>query len=321
MEPPSPTELVPVSGSRAKTKQTLFLEIEALGKEVGVEKLVFVTMTFGDHVVSLDMAQRRWKRLRSDFLPLVFRKAVVVFERSSNSRIHLHAVAIPQVLADFREGFDWAKDDEMKRAGRAGDRRAMRLAGFAVARSASPELRRLWRAVQRGGTRHGFGRTEVRPVRKGLVEVARYLAAYLSKDSVRRPEDVGRRLIRFIGYTRKESGVRRSLRTVRVNSWGWQTPGASYARWKMQAGARVYGVGTPELAKKALGPRWAWWCMEAASKIPREEVPEIHRERWDADCQKLVASQALLGVSPRQKKIFEKWVLHRPGDSENNSSA
>lgn len=262
--------------------QTVFKEAEALAAEYGVNRLLFLTLTFPDKVKSFTEAQARWNSLNTGVFKVLFVKAICAFERSpGNGYVHLHAVGVPQEEGDYRTGFDFdsfrQNQHSLRQHGRPDEAAKRRFI-----RSAAPCLRNQWRAWAHVAKRYSFGIVVVEPIKTTTIQAVRYFSAYLTKDGERLPEDKNRRLVRFVGYRKKVGGVSKSTRTLTVNSWAWATTNAGLCRVKMEWGARQLGAFTMEEAREKLGPRWAHKCRMVGDDIPEAQVPARFLEAFRA---------------------------------------
>lgn len=257
--------------------------------EYGLNRLLFITLTFPDKVTSFSEAQSRWNSLNTGVFKVLFIKAICAFERTpGNGYVHLHAIAVPREEGDYRTGFDFdsfrTNQTSLRQLGRPDEAAKRRFI-----RSAAPCLRGQWRAWQSVAKRYGFGLVVVEPIKTTAVQAVRYFSAYLTKEGERLPEDKNRRLVRFVGYRTKVGGVSRSTRKLTVNSWAWATTNSGLCRVKMEWGARQLGAFTVEQAREKLGPRWAHKCRLVGDDIPEEQVPERFREALREGRQKVEA--------------------------------
>jgi hypothetical protein len=225
-----------LTGGHKRTAFVLASEIQALAADFGIERLGFLTLTFADHVTDIREAQRRFNSLNSNVLKARYRRAIGVWERQNNRRIHFHLVVV--LSADIRTGFDFA--------------------GIAKRdyRSASPALRAEWAFWRQTARSYGFGRTELLPVKSTAEGIARYVGKYVSKHIGERSEsDKGARVVRFIGYKPGDRKFCSRFAWNTDNSWLW--------RQKVQAFSARHGLWSYRHLTQIFGKRWAFFLCES----------------------------------------------------------
>lgn len=227
-----------LTGTQAKTKRCIEINVEKMAREVGVGRVGFLTLTVGDwcdeaqkfvQVWSIEEANKRIHTIARRFLPSLFRRWVIVTERHVSGAVHFHlCVELP---FECREGYDWT-------AVRSGDYS-----------SANPALRALWAKLREELPKFGFGRAQLEPA-KGMESMARYVAKYVEKNLFNRPKsDKGKRLVRYGGWKKGHT---------RPCDICWSTPAA--CRWRITAQAfamEARGFTRREQVAESLGPRWA----------------------------------------------------------------
>lgn len=238
-----------LTGGHKRTAFVLTHETQQLATEFGIERLGFLTLTFGDHVTDIGEARRRFHSLCTHVIKVRYRRAIVSVERMKSGRVHFHLVVAGD--ADIRTGCDF------EAVGR-GDYRSAN----AALRAEWAFWRKLWR-----GRKYGFGRNEILPVRSTAEAVAKYVGKYISKHiGQRRKEDKGARLVSFVGYGPgdRSAGTR--------FSWaGLKTGGAWLWRQKLGAYCRRVGVEDTDGLRKLFGHRWAYFLRDS---IMLEPLPE-----------------------------------------------
>ena len=165
-----------LSSSGRKSRFALESIVSALVSRFALERIGFLTLTFGDHVVSPVEASRRFNSLRTGVLASRYSDVVRVFERQRSGRIHYHLLVV--CPADIRRGVDF------------------QALGRRDYRSASSALRAEWLFWRRMAPRYGFGRCELLPIRKGARDLSAYVGKYVSKHCAQRLScDRGVRLV------------------------------------------------------------------------------------------------------------------------------
>lgn len=292
--------------SAAKTALVLDLEAQALVREFGLERVVFVTLTFRDGTCSASEASRRFDNLHRRVLSSLFLRAIVVPERHQSGAWHFHLLAVPALGGDYRTGFDWEAYLEAKREWSVNHRMTARYAALTrrYAVSAAQCLRGLWGELRRRCVRYeGWGRTEALPIRTTGEGVAHYLSEYLRKTlEGREKRDKGVRLVRYIGY--RSAG--RSHRTASVQ-FGWREGGWL---WRERLGRLVFLSGCScweEFQRWVrslpdLGHKWAWRLRDLIQSIPVDDEAML---TW--------AATAVAGVVPGVVPVSLPEDIERSG--------
>jgi len=240
-----------LQSNHRKTASLLAWTISALAGKYGLERLGFLTLTFGDDVQDAKESQRRFKSLRSHVLNVEFLAWVRVFERQKRGRIHYHLLVV--LSGDIRTGVDFKEFESGRYT------------------SAGPLLRSQWAFWRDCAPKYGFGRTELLPVKSTSEGIARYVGKYISKHIDNRQEiDRGVRLVEI-------------SRAARVGStrFAWATAGAWLWRRKLGLVADAIGIPSMEDMTETFGPRWAYWLQELIGQIQLLEYPS--REHAEAD--------------------------------------
>lgn len=177
-----------------KVAFALRLNVEALVKEFGVERIGFLTLTFPDHVTDPKECNRRFDNLRRRVLRR-YSKWIAVRERQKSGRLHLHLLVA--VAEDIQTGVNFA---EIKRGNY---------------RSAGRQLRAEWLHLRSVSKKYSFGRTELLPIKSNAEGVSRYVGKYIQKNlDCRTPADKGARLVSYS----KGGGQ------VKANGFAWNSP-------------------------------------------------------------------------------------------------
>lgn len=169
-----------LTGPHRKTASALSWNVAHLCQKYGHEQVGFLTLTFADHVICPEEAQRRFNSLATHVLKVRYLDYIRVFERQKSGRIHYHLlVALPD---DIRTGFDFSAVDRQDYS------------------SANNHLRREWAFWRKSAKSYGFGRTELMPIKGSGEALGHYVGKYIGKHmGFRKPEDKG---VRLVAYTR-----------------------------------------------------------------------------------------------------------------------
>jgi len=244
------TELKPY---HRKCVYALKQNVQGLCEKNGIERIGFLTLTYGDHVKDLKEAQRRFKSLQTHSLKKLFKDWIVVPEFMKNGRVHYHLLVVCR--EDIRTGFDF---DEVKRGNY---------------RSVGKYLRGLWATLRRDLPRYGFGRHELKPVRTCGTAMAEYVSKYISKGLANRaPEHKRMRLVRY------SRGWR-----VSNSQFAWASPRSKLWRAKLAIKAKRHGIRSLQGFKNRFGAKWAYKLKDA--------VMSIRLPRYDSACLAVVDGQ------------------------------
>jgi hypothetical protein len=217
-----------------------------------LERTLFCTFTFAEHVLDNAEASRRWKVLRTMYLAREFRAWVAVRERQRSGRLHFHLVGT--VSEDIRTGVDFEE--------------------FAAERwtSAPKALRDLWARMREAAKLYGFGRTEAMPIKSTVEGVSRYVGKYIAKNIQDRQErDAGARLVMYSQTMQREGDY------LKPNAFAWNSPRAWLWRQRVHRVAERCGITEPAQFAEYFGPRWAW---HLAKRVLSEALGE-YNERGD----------------------------------------
>lgn len=236
-----------------KVKFCLIENINRLAREYGTQRLLFVTLTFADHVTELQEASRRFNSFNSG----IFKKRgygawVRIVERQKSDRIHFHLIVVAPV--DIRTGYD---PITCRGTGR----------GWIWLCQERRILRKLL-------SRYGFGRAEFVPLKKNAVAGAVYLAKYLTKTlSFRDKSDRG---FRMLAYSRGKIWLR-------PEHFSWA---AGFARvWRLKLDRWAFRMGYYDRDEVAywMGSRWCYdWRTDIMAQPPSESAvgpfSQYHRQ-------------------------------------------
>jgi hypothetical protein len=244
----------------------------------------FLTLTMGDfdedgkfqQVWDAAEASRRVNNLNRRVLKDLFEKAIIVTERHKNGAIHFHIVGILAGRPDIRTGFNFD---------------AVRNRNYS---SVSDSLRAVWQHLREVLPKYGFGRAELTPIESTGEAIACYVSKYIEKNICNRlKEDYRKKLVRYIGFEKTQ---------LKPNEFAWATKRAVAWRWKARECAALIDVKTPEEAKIALGPRWAYnltWIWK------RNGDDLCNFVQWTSDYTADAAEEILT------KFCSVEWQLHR----------
>lgn len=182
--------------SVAKKAETLYANIDGLIKRVGIESIVFVTLTTPDNCTDRFEAQRRFNNLARRVLPELFLEYIAVPERQERGAFHWHLVAVAK--GDVRTGFDFDACKLSKVAGRNGNRGERRRQQRIYFKSANVTLKHCWHYLREMAPKYQFGRCETLPVFSNAQALARYVGSYVTSAwSNRTISDKGLRTVRY----------------------------------------------------------------------------------------------------------------------------
>lgn len=234
------------------------LAVEALIDRYGLQSVAFMTLTFPEPVYCPKEAQRRLNSLLTNVIRPRYGEYVSCIERheKNHSGIHYHLViAVPG--KDIRRGFDHA-------AVLRGDYR-----------SACASLRQEWAFWREIAPRYGFGRVEMKPVRKNGESLAKYMSNYVTKHiEARLPEDKGVRLIRISLKIRPGT-----------TKFSWVNNGAR--EWRRKVAMFAVRLGVRDLGEfsERYGSKWAYRFREAIITLPDDVELEITEDAELGDSQ------------------------------------
>ena len=278
-----------LTGGHKRIAQVINLEINALGKQFGIEKLGFLTLTFAENIDKVEIANKRLKSLMVGVLSKRYSRGLVVLERCKSGRIHFHLVVV--LKSDIRTGLSFPEVEK------------------GIYRSANQDLRSEWAFWRKTAPRYGFGRTELLPVKSTLAAMSRYVGKYVSKHVGQRLEsDKGARLVRFFGYRPEDRNARASFAWASPRAWLW--------REKVKRFAKIHGCASLCALKAKLGRRWAWMNKDAILNLPlkREGVTYPTVAHYEADTgdldHDLPASAVNITCGPESPVDEKRWPLN-----------
>ena len=247
--PSPPDQLHELTPSSRRTAYALQANVQAMCVEVGIERVGFFTLTFADHILDAREAQRRWNSFLTSTLCPRYGRVIRVLERQKSGRIHYHALI--SVDADIRTGCDFAAFEQRDY------------------RTAPPALRSEWAFLRRAAKAHGFGRTELLPVRSTVEAIGRYVGKYIGKHLEQR--HAADKRVRLVSYTGPK---------VAITRFAWVSAGST--QWRQKLGAYLWmlhregAIAAPsmEAMRARYGPRWAYHWRDLIMTLPEESSDE-----------------------------------------------
>jgi hypothetical protein len=234
-----------LSTQHRKTAFVLTESVYQICQKYGIEQLGFLTLTFREHILCPNEAQRRLNSLITHVIKPRYGDYVGVMERQKSGRIHYHLLVA--LGTDIRTGFNFSDIDKNDY------------------RSASPSLRKEWSFWRKTAPSYGFGRTELLPIKSSIQAMGKYVGKYISKHiDQRKHEDKGVRLVRY------SRGARAG--TTRFQ---FQSPGSIEWRRKLEVFAQIVQHHHPETCinkledlTRVLGPKWAYRNRDFIHALP-----------------------------------------------------
>jgi len=150
-----------LSTSHKKTAAILAASVMQMCKKYGIQNLGFLTLTFAQHVTCPKEAQRRLNSFLTNIVKPRYGEYLGVFERQKNGRIHYHILVL--IGFDIRTCFDFDAVSNRDYT------------------SANHLLKKEWSFLRKVTKTHGFGRTELMPIKSSAEAIGRYVGKYISK--------------------------------------------------------------------------------------------------------------------------------------------
>lgn len=243
------------SGAEAKSAFHLRLNVASFVEHWGRDHCLFFTVTDEANLHPTKFA-RRWNSylVRNGAWIVSF---IRVLEPQKQGRPHYHLLVA--VAWDTRaDAFDWQSFDGCQLERRTnGTTARFRELRARYKGSAAPELVALWALLRKVLPRHGLGRAELLPLRKGKEAVSEYVGKYLEAGlRLRRHSWKGCRRVEFDRRAKNAW-----LACTRV--FAWYSPRA--VAWRKRVGeiGAALGVDDTEGIRRKLGPKWAYRAREA----------------------------------------------------------
>ena len=235
-------------GAHGKTAYAIRVNVARMIQEEGIDCIGFLTLTIGnqkktgfEQVFDAEEASRRFNSLRPFVLKNIFSRAVIVTERHKSGAIHFHLVGAVRGRVNIKKGFRWEGVKKRRNT------------------NACQELRDIWEMMRGSLKEFGFGRAELTPIRTTGPQIASYLSKYVTKHlDARRPEDKGKRLVRYLGWDKDQ---------LKAAEFGWASRPARQWRAKAKQAAALIGCFSPEDCAEKFGPKWAWILTESWGRI------------------------------------------------------
>lgn len=236
---------VPIPSWVRKAEFKVKTEVMALFQQYPIERIGFLTFTFGDDVQCHKEATKRLNSLITGVLRERYAMCIRVSERQKKGRWHFHLVVVCQ--QDIRRGVDFQAIKERR-----------------YKDGANAALRSEWAFWRITAKKYGFGRVELLPVKKTGEALAAYVAKYISKGfAYRQPQDKGARLYSVIGGSRACSSrfsfysPMACLWRQKVAMWAASWSGV-FARVAASVGHESIDMLTYDDLPQFFGKRWAW---------------------------------------------------------------
>lgn len=244
-----------LTGPHRKTAAALSWNVAHLCREYGHERVGFLTLTFGDHVVCPKEAQRRFNSLSTHVLKVRYAAHIRVIERQKSGRIHYHLLVV--LPDDIRTGFDFEAVSRQDYA------------------SANNHLRREWAFWRKTAKPYGFGRTELMPVKGSADALGQYVGKYIGKHMGARNEaDKGIRLVAYTRTARIASSRHTAIGSQHDSQWRGKVE--TFARQMTKAlqfnNPHHPGIRTIEDLSFNFGPRWAYHWRDYIFSLPPADL-------------------------------------------------
>jgi hypothetical protein len=220
----------------SKSAHALEMNVLSLIDRHGINHIGFLSLTFADPVMDMREAGRRFNSLRTGILQDRYEEYIAVAGRMKNGRIHFHLLVV--LSNDIRTGIDFNRVAE-------GDYR-----------TAGSALKDEWAFWGQTAPKYGFGRTEMLPIKRSSLVIARYMKKHLS---ARRPEDKGARLVRYS----------KDAKTVNTR-FSWFCPRGIKWRKSLAILADRLRFKSSDDFRRMFGSRWAY-------------LVRLHLERMELD--------------------------------------
>lgn len=224
-------------------------------QKYGESKCALLTVTTPSECLEAKAFQVKWHSFHSNVVRKLFPSGMWTRERQPRSG-NWHAHGVVNVGWDVRTGFPFEQVS----------------AGFYA--NVDPKLRELWKHLRETAASHGFGRTELIPLKFSGRACASYLTKYLAKafDS---EKCIGEERCRLFGAWGHERFV----------FPGFVFLSSRITQKRKQWLAEALGLESPAQLKVTLGRHW-WFHFGAALSeviLPDEfyKVGPVGNERWD----------------------------------------
>jgi hypothetical protein len=232
-------------------QENIRLYIEKFGKN----NVAVLTITTPSECLSASDFQAKWRSFRTNVIVRMFPTGMWVRERQPRTG-NWHSHAVVDLGWDVRTGFPF---DEVKRG---------------LYANVQLRLRKVWKQLREKSKSHGFGRTELLPIKHGGNGCARYLTKYLSKAFVSE---------KILGEEKRRLfGIWGGVRFIHSH-FDWVTN--RILRKKKEWLAKTACLKDAEGFSALYGPRWWFVIGEALMKVvlPIEyyQVKRDNVHEWD----------------------------------------
>ena len=256
-----------LSSSQKKTAEALRLEFISLVASVGINPLLFITLTFAEPIPDRVVRESVYDQFKKLILLRNFEHGLTVFDRSETGRPHFHIIGVGAPGTNYRAGFDFeawqasrVAEQRWNRSGQTNHKaeQQWRAATGAYTTSASDDLRAIWSMLADASARHGFGRINALPVRDAIA-CSFYLAKCVTNGCrENHPDDRGVRRVRFWGKFPRRVSLKFHRVTKLSTRW----------RGKVAFCAHVLGLDELEDFARCFGPRWFLYLKGIIRMVP-----------------------------------------------------
>ena len=254
--------------SQATLKENLLLMI----KLFGIEKIGFLTLTFGKGLrynskKDILIANRRWHNLCRRVLPEIIGEGtpwVIAIEPTGRGRIHFHAVIV--LKKDIRQGFDFetakkTPQEVLNSMPEVARRKFWREI------TTNQDLKGYWKLLREKCPKYGFGIHQLLPVMYPD-RMADYIGKYLTKEEVMLASPLGCRRLRYsenwsqvVYHEKKQDEKGREYTQIyrRLKPGDWVKSSGKPFNWRLGCTrfAVIHGTTWAEI-KEDFGVHWAW---------------------------------------------------------------
>ena len=259
-----------------KKAHVLEKDVEKFVSQVGINNILFLTLTFAENIKDNKEASRRFNIFNIHFLAKYLGRWMLVKERQKRGAWHYHILI--EVPFDARTGFDFnsyweigvlreilAKPLEVEDRKRI--LQQLRKAERRMVRNAPVKLRAFWTFCRSSAQKYGFGWVHSAPIKDNVEAISKYVGKYISKHMGQRiKEDKGVRLTstsrNFVNSTPK---------------FAWNTEGGKEWRRKLKQFASLIGIKNMEDMAYVFGPRWAYHWEHSILSVDTITPSEIMR--------------------------------------------
>ena len=273
------------SSSCAKKMYVLTKNVNGFAKEYGIENMGLLTLTFKDNVRCKKEAGRRWDNLRRTIArEKPFKVLNITKEKQLRGAWHFHILV--NMGIDIRTGFDWESFDKAGEAQKKGDWQERQKYTRRYAKKAHPVLNETWKWLRKKCSTHGFGRSELMPI-KYPNNIGSYLGKYLLKEEQNREKymrDHGKKAPKFKQTTYARDVKRKANAQF---SWVKHPQGRPTFRHMLKQWAEYRGFTSVDHIRAHYGKRWSFHCYGEIMydyvriRRDREGLPALKELGWD----------------------------------------